>query len=136
MPNELAPILLAEDDPDDHDLFESACLEAGLANPIVWARDGQEAVERLQAGAPPALIILDLKMPRLDGLEVLRWIRAGSPAALVPVIVLTASARPEDRTEAYRLGANSFLVKPSRIQDLADLMRCLKSYWLGYNLAP
>lgn len=130
-------LLLVEDDPDDQALFLSACRDAGVASPVVWARDGREAIDLLSGDGPlPALAIVDLKMPRVTGLELLRWIRRESRAPLLPVLMLTASARREDIDESYRLGANAFLVKPSRVQELGELLAAVKVFWLRFNLLP
>jgi two-component system response regulator len=126
-------VLLVEDDPDHVFLVRRALADlAGAEVAVEVAGDGEQAVERLARtrftpGGPPQLVLLDLKMPRMDGLEVLRRIRADEAAAGLPVVVLTSSERQDDREEALRLGATWFVCKPtdghrfrSEIQQLAD----------------
>jgi CheY-like chemotaxis protein len=143
--NQKSPILLAEDDDNDVFFFKRAAREANLANPIHVARDGQETVEYiLGAGIYserevyplPCLLILDLKMPRKTGLEVLQWLRKESPLITLPVIVFSSSAQPDDIERAYRLGANSFVVKPPSIDKRAEFARMIKQFWLTFHEPP
>jgi CheY-like chemotaxis protein len=138
-------ILLVEDNPDDEELTLMALKESHLLNPIVVAHDGVEAIDYLfgqgaysAQGAPPlpAVILLDLKLPRLSGLEVLERLRAHPRTALVPVVVLTSSSEEEDILNSYRRGANSFVRKPVVFDRFADAVRQLGLYWLLLNELP
>ncbi len=139
MANAEAPvILMAEDDPDDRLLMEEAVAEAGLDVAIRFAADGRELVDCLagiKAGLAdgqaslPDLILLDLNMPRMDGREVLEWIMTGHDFRHIPVVVLTTTSSPEDRSSARVLGAADFLVKPASFDDLVALVRSLPEYW-------
>ncbi len=137
-----APVLYAEDDANDVFFLRRAFQAAGIDNPIEVARDGQEAADYLaRAGsgeqglrlAWPCLFILDLKMPRLSGLEVLAWLRQKSHLPRVPVIVFSSSAFDRDVEEAFALGANAFVVKPGSVADRLSLARCIKDFWLRFN---
>jgi CheY-like chemotaxis protein len=133
------PILLVEDDPNDVLLFRRALRRAEASAPVVVAQDGDEAVRYLSGGdgAPhPGLVILDLKLPRRSGLEVLEWIRGQPEIRRLPVIFLTSSRQPRDIEAAYELGANSYLVKPVDFDDLLEMVRTLLSYWIGLNELP
>lgn len=138
-------ILLVEDNPDDEELTLMALKESHLLNPIVVAHDGVEAMDYLfgqgaysAQGAPPlpAVILLDLKLPRLSGLEVLERLRAHPRTAFVPVVVLTSSSEEEDILNSYRRGANSFVRKPVVFDRFADAVRQLGLYWLLLNEGP
>lgn len=133
----IRPILLVEDNPMDLDLTRRAFSRRRLANPLVVARDGAEAVE-LVAGwpagqPPPAIVLLDLKLPRVDGLEVLRAIRAHPELGTVPVIVLTTSTEDQDVEKAYRIGANSYIVKPVDFEKFLAVVSQIDLYWLVLN---
>jgi CheY-like chemotaxis protein len=145
MTNHELPILLVEDDENDVFFLQRALKEERITNPVRVAEDGQEAVDYLsgvgrfadRAKFPvPCLIILDLKMPRRTGLEVLEWIRAHHAFLTIPVIVFTSSAQPEDIDRAYRLGANAFVVKPPSVEERLEFARLLKGFWLGLNRPP
>lgn len=132
------PILLVEDNPDDRALTLRAFQRNQIGNPIVAAVDGVEALDYLFAADkgqhfPPALVLLDLKLPRVDGLEVLRRIREGESTRLLPVVVLTTSREPRDIVDAYRLGANSYIRKPVDFEEFVRAIGQLGSYWLGLN---
>jgi two-component system response regulator len=138
------PILLVEDNPDDEALTLRAFAKNRISNPVVVARDGVEALERLfgrdgRSGGTepitPAVILLDLKLPRIDGLEVLRRIRADQRTALLPVVVLTTSRETQDILEAYRLGANSYIRKPVDFERFIEVIGQLGVYWLSLNEA-
>ncbi len=139
--SEAPTILVAEDDESDVLLLRRAFKEAGLTQPVHFARDGHEAIEFLwgrRHGAndrAPALVILDLKMPRRSGLEVLHWIRAQNVLRCLPVLIFSSSARREDIERAYSLGANGFLVKPASTVQRAELARFIKA-WLQFNQPP
>jgi CheY-like chemotaxis protein len=127
-----APILLAEDSEDDLLLMRRAFEKAGLANPLYVVRDGVQAIDYLSAEGQfanrdeypfPALLLLDLKMPRLSGLDVLQWIRRRAVLASLPVVVLSASQEPIDVNRCYELGARSYLVKPGSFERLVELIK-------------
>lgn len=133
-------ILLIEDNPDDEALTLRAISKNAIGNPVVVARDGVEAVDYLfgtgdSANRPlPAIVLLDLKLPRIDGLEVLRRIRADERTALLPVVILTTSSEPRDIEQAYQLGANSYIRKPVDYQQFVQTVAALASYWLSLNV--
>jgi two-component system, response regulator len=136
-------ILLVEDNPADEALTLRALKKANIANPVVVARDGVEAINYLLADdasgstrTHPQLILLDLKLPKLDGLEVLKRIRADSRTQLLPVVILTTSVEDEDRLQGYRLGANSYVRKPVDFTEFAQAVIQLGLYWLVLNERP
>ena len=122
----------------DVDLTRRAFIRHNLANPLEVARDGQEAVDfiaKWTAGEPvPTVILLDLKLPKISGLEVLRVIRAHPNFGTVPVVILTSSAEDHDIQEAYSLGANSYIVKPVDFDKFIDVARQIKLYWTVLNI--
>lgn len=132
------PILLVEDNPMDVDLTRRAFIRHNLANPLEVARDGQEALDfiaKWKMGEPlPTVILLDLKLPKVSGLEVLRAIRAHSDFGIVPVVILTSSAEDQDIQEAYSLGANSYIVKPVDFDKFIDVARQIELYWTVLNI--
>jgi CheY-like chemotaxis protein len=141
----LGAVLLVEDDENDVLLFQRAARQAAIQNPVMLARDGQEAIDYLsgreqfadRARFPfPCLMVLDIKMPRKTGLDVLEWMSGEADIGIVPVVVFSSSTRAEDVERAYRLGANAFLVKPSSVERRAELARAIKSFWLDFNLPP
>lgn len=134
---ELSGILIAEDDDNDVCLIKRAFQKAQFENPLNVVRDGEEAVAYLQGigvyadrqnNPPPALVLLDLKMPRKNGFEVLEWIREQPEFNHLPVVVLTSSQESSDISRAYALGANSYLVKPANFGSLVDMMNRLREY--------
>ena len=138
-------ILIVEDSSDDLDLMLRALKRHQITNEIVVARDGSDALGWLfgsATGAPesrrqlPALILLDLRLPKVDGLEVLRRIREDQHTRLVPVVVLTSSKEEEDRLRGYELGANSYVQKPVDFQCFSDAVRQLGMYWVLLNRPP
>ncbi|WP_291995496.1 response regulator [Candidatus Accumulibacter sp. ACC003] len=138
-------ILLVEDNPDDVKLTLRAFKRNNVANPIVVARDGVEALDYLFARgayagrrgkALPALILLDLKLPRLDGLAVLKAVRAEELTRLIPLVVLTSSKEEQDMVQSYTLGANSYVRKPVNFSEFLEAARVLGIYWLMINQAP
>jgi CheY-like chemotaxis protein len=140
-----SPILLVEDDADDVALITRAFRRANLANPVKVARDGEEAVEYLSGAGPfadrnssplPVLILLDLKVPRRTGHEVLEWIKAQDGLRRIPVAVLTSSRERRDVDRAYDLGANAYLVKPVDFEELLRMVRSLHLFWLMLNEPP
>jgi len=134
------PILLVEDNPVDVDLTLRAFARRKLANPIEVARDGQEALDRIarwEAGEPlPLVILLDLKLPRVDGLEVLRRLREHPVSRALPVVVLTSSREDKDVETAYRLHANSYIVKPVNFEKFMEVAAQIELYWCLLNHPP
>ena len=138
-------ILLVEDNPDDVKLTLRALERSRIANEVVVAQDGVEAIEYLSGTGKfagrnsdvlPQVVLLDLKMPRMDGLEFLQRIRAEEKTRLLPVVVLTTSSEDRDRIESYKLGANSYVRKPVDFNQFADAVQNLGLYWLVLNEAP
>jgi CheY-like chemotaxis protein len=140
MKDPLRPVLLVEDNPLDVDLTRRAFAAGRLANPLEVARDGEEALEwlaRWEAGEPlPVVVLLDLKLPRVDGIEVLRRIRAGTRAATVPVVVVTTSGEDADVKAAYALGVNSYIVKPVDFETFVQVAGQIQLYWGVLNNPP
>jgi len=137
-------LLLVEDNPDDETLTLRAFAKNNISNQVVVARDGVEALDYLfgtgtYAGRDvriqPQLILLDLKLPKLDGLEVLRRLRGDERTKLLPVVILTSSKEDEDRIQSYRLGANSYIRKPVDFLQFIEAVRQLGLYWLVLNEA-
>ncbi|HYE30748.1 MAG TPA: response regulator [Methylomirabilota bacterium] len=138
-------ILHVEDDPNDVLLLQRACKKAGLNVQIEAVGDGDKAVNYLSGVEPysnreqhplPTLVLLDLKMPRRSGLEVLAWIRAQPALRRLLVAVFTSSKHDEDINKAYELGANSYLVKPVGFDALVELMKMVNQYWFTINERP
>ena len=131
------PILLIEDNPMDVDLTRRAFIRHNLTNPLQVLRDGQEAIDfiaRWREGEPsPTVILLDLKLPKVSGLDVLKSVRKHSSLGTVPVVVLTSSAEDTDIHEAYLLGANSYIVKPVDFEKFIDVARQIELYWTVLN---
>jgi CheY-like chemotaxis protein len=140
----LRPILLAEDSPNDVELIITALQEARLANEVAVTHDGEQALDFLfrrgkyagRSSLQPAVILLDLKMPRVDGREVLRRIRADEELKLIPVVVLTSSREEQDLFETYRLGANAYLVKPVEFDAFISAVGKLGVFWALLNEPP
>ena len=136
-------ILLVEDNPDDIELTLKAFEKHNLANDIIVARDGEEALDILfhrdkeSAGEKtPDLILLDLKLPKVDGMEVLRQIKNNSGTKFIPVIILTSSREEKDLVESYRLGVNSYIQKPVNFEKFAEVVKQIGLYWLLINELP
>jgi CheY-like chemotaxis protein len=136
-------ILLVEDSPDDEVLTRRALVKNNIQNEVVVAHDGAEALDYLfgtgaQAGRPiaPEVILLDLKLPKIDGLEVLRRIRADERTRLLPVVILTSSREERDVISGYGLGANSYIRKPVDFGQFVEAVRQLGLYWLVLNEPP
>ena len=145
MSNKGKTILLVEDNPSDVGLTKRALQKNGITNPLVVAEDGQEALDYLFcAGAHaarniadlPVLVLLDLKLPRIDGLEVLRRVRGDSRTRRVPVVILTSSGEEQDIGAGYDCGSNSYIRKPVDFTQFAEVIRQLGLYWLVINEAP
>lgn len=138
-------ILLVEDNPDDEELTLRALARSNILNPVVVARDGAEALEYLQGDGKyagrdpsktPAVVLLDLKLPKIGGLDVLARIRADERTRLVPVVILTSSREEQDLIRGYRTGANSYILKPVDFTKFVDAVRQLGLYWLVLNEPP
>jgi len=138
-------ILQVEDEEHDVLFLQYALEQAQVNNPLAVVRDGQEALEYLkgegkfgdrQAYPLPGLVLLDLRLPRLPGLEVLRWMREQPDFAKLPVLVFSSSDQDQDVDAAYRLGANGYIVKPSSPSELSEVMRRVKKYWLEMDGPP
>jgi CheY-like chemotaxis protein len=138
-------ILLVEDNPDDEALTLRAFRKNNVTNEVVVARDGAEALDYLfgtgsyadrDVTVLPQVVILDLKLPKIDGLEVLRRLRAAPQTKLLPVVILTSSNEERDRLQGYGLGANSYVRKPVDFAEFVDAVRQLGLYWLLLNERP
>ena len=138
-------ILLVEDNPDDVELTRRALDESNVANKLVVVRDGVEALQYLfregayagrDAADLPEVVLLDLKLPKVDGLEVLRRIRANERTRILPVVVLTSSNAERDIVESYALGANSYIRKPVEFERFVEATKALGLYWLVLNEPP
>jgi CheY-like chemotaxis protein len=132
------PILIAEDSGIDADLLEMALRKSGLTGPMRFVQDGQEAIDYLEGRGEyadrkqfpfPHVIITDLKMPRVDGLQLLQWLADHPDCCVIPTILLSGSALSREITSAYKLGANTYFQKPTEFAALLDLVRSLKDYW-------
>ena len=134
-------IMLIEDDPDDRDLTIRALRKNNVLNPVTVASNGAEALTMLLGNdhrdqGNPALILLDLKLPKVDGLEVLRRIRADQRTRLIPVLVLTSSRQEEDLRAAYDLGANGYVRKPVTFSEFSEVVHTIGLFWLLLNQPP
>lgn len=135
-------ILLVEDNPQDAELAIRALKKHMPVSHLLHVSDGQEALDFLfnhtsdDAPKPPKVVLLDLKLPKVGGLEVLREIRANEHTKLLPVVVLTSSREDSDVAEAYRLGVNSFIVKPVDFENFLEVVSNMGSYWINLNQAP
>jgi two-component system response regulator len=144
MANDGVEILLVEDNPNDELLALHAFARQKIVNNIHVVRDGAEALEYVfctgtyadRSNANPKLILLDLKLPLVDGIEVLRQIRADARTAMIPVVILTASAEERDVVEGYKLGVNSYIVKPVDFEQFNEVAKHLGYYWLLLNRQP
>ena len=129
-------ILIVEDNPNDLELALHALKKNNLTNPIHVARDGAEALDFLfgpGAGLKPKVILLDLKLPKVDGMEVLKRIKSDPRTQMIPVVVLTSSREERDIIDSYRLGVNSYITKPVDFEQFAEVVRQLGLYWLLLN---
>ena len=140
MKNEI--ILLVEDNPDDADLVQLSLKQNNISNEVILARDGVEALDYLYctgayAGRDktdmPAVILLDLKLPKVDGFEVLKRVRAEESTRLLPVVILTSSKEDQDTIKGYQLGANSYVSKPVEFNEFSQAVKQLGLYWLILN---
>ncbi len=141
---EQVKILLVEDSPLDAELTIRALKDGKLANTVEWVKDGQQALDYLfqegdyagRTGVLPQLVLLDLKMPRVSGIEVLRAIKSDARTRLIPVVVMTSSQEEKDIAESYDLGVNSYVVKPVDFIAMTNLARQAGYYWLAINQSP
>lgn len=131
-------ILIIEDDPNDVLLLKKALSRAGIKDPIQVVTDGGQAIRYLQGDDEygdrlqfpfPSVIFTDLKMPRMSGFDVLQWLRTHPECSVIPLIILTASRMDEDVRRAYQMGANAYLVKPSSIEELQEMVRTAYEFW-------
>ncbi len=138
-------ILLVEDNPNDAELAMRALKKHNLANSIIWVKDGAEALDFIFAGGAysdrninniPKVILLDLRLPKVDGLEVLRAVKSDERAKLIPVVVLTSSREEKDIVESYNLGVNSYITKPVGFEAFVNTVKELGMYWLLLNNPP
>ena len=137
-------ILLAEDNPVDAEMTLRALQKHHLANKVHWVRDGAEALDYLfgtgayagRGDANPKLVLLDIKMPRVDGIDVLKRLRADERTRLLPVVVMTSSTQDRDMIESYRLGVNSYVVKPVQFGAFAETVSAVGFYWVLTNCTP
>ena len=140
-----ATVLYVEDDPNDTMLFQHACRKAGVEFELRSVADGDEAIAYLQGEDAfsdrqkfplPEIVLLDLKMRRVSGFDVLQWIRREELLKKLPVIVLTSSNHENDIRQAYDLGANSYLVKPVGFDSLVEVVKTIHGYWISFNQQP
>ncbi len=138
-------ILLVEDNPTDAELCIRALKKHNFANKLVWAKDGAEALDFLfgtgsysgrEINPKPRVILLDLRLPKVDGLEIIRRVKADDRLKTIPIVVLTSSKEDRDVTESYKLGANSFVSKPVVFEEFAEAVARLGLYWLIVNRPP
>jgi CheY-like chemotaxis protein len=142
--NTLGRILIVEDDPNDVELTLTALADYNLANEVVVTRDGQQALDYLycrgefnaRSGDNPAVILLDLKLPKIDGLEVLQQIRSDERLKMLPVVVLTSSHEEKDMMRSYQLGVNAYVVKPVDFHEFVNAVKELGVFWAVINEPP
>jgi CheY-like chemotaxis protein len=141
---EQVEILLVEDNAEDAEMTMRALRKKNLANHVHWVKDGEEALDYLfcsgpyagrQPGHPPKLVLLDIKMPKVDGIEVLRRVK-GSELKTIPVVVMTSSNEERDVLESYRLGVNSYIVKPVQFEAFLETVSKIGLYWVLTNRLP
>jgi CheY-like chemotaxis protein len=137
-----SPVLMVEDDPNDVVLVRRAFRKANLQHPVYAVEDGEAAIAYLdgrgeyadrEAAPLPHLVLLDLKLPRRSGLEVLEWVKSQPCLKRIPVVVLTSSRQPSDVNRAYDLGVNAYLVKPVSFDRLLEMVTAIETFWLGMN---
>ena len=144
-PTDHIEILLVEDNPADAEMTLRALRRNNLANKVHWVKDGEQALEFMFRGgeyagrdpnAAPKLILLDIKMPKVDGIEVLRRLKANDETRAVPVVVMTSSNEERDVLESYRLGVNSYIVKPVQFEVFLETVAKIGLYWVITNRVP
>lgn len=137
-------VLLVEDNPDEVFLTQRAFQKGEIANPLKVVSDGRQALDFLFSqgsyadrdnGDKPDLVLLDLKLPLVNGLDVLKELRANPNTCHIPVVVLTSSTENRDKTESYRLGASDYISKPTRLNEFIEIIKCIKVRWLGSDRA-
>jgi len=141
---QLGRILMVEDDDNDVDMTLTALEEYNLANEVVVTRDGEEALDYLfcrgqyesRASDNPAVLLLDLKLPKVDGLEVLRQVKSDDKLKLIPVVVLTSSHEEKDMVASYKLGVNAYVVKPVDFHEFVNAIKELGVFWAVINVPP
>jgi DNA-binding response OmpR family regulator len=142
--NKLGRILMVEDDPKDVELTLTALDEYNLANEVIVTRDGEQALDYLycrgdyetRSSGNPAVMLLDLKLPKIDGLEVLKQIRSDPVLSMVPVVVLTSSKEEKDMVASYKLGVNAYVVKPVDFHEFVNAIKELGVFWAVINEPP
>lgn len=141
---EIKTVLLAEDNPRDAELTLEALRENNLANDIIWVQDGEMVLNYLlkegefvdRTPGLPAVVILDLKMPKMDGIETLAAIRSNEKLKSIPVVMLTSSQQEEDLVKSYNLGVNAYVVKPVDLADFMEAIKQLGMFWVVVNQSP
>jgi CheY-like chemotaxis protein len=142
--NQLGRILMVEDDPNDIELTITALEEYNLANEVVVAQDGEQALDYLycrgqykdRSDENPAVMLLDLKLPKVDGLEILQRVKSDEKLKMIPVVVLTSSREEKDLVASYKLGVNAYVVKPVDFHEFVNAIRDLGIFWAVINAAP
>jgi CheY-like chemotaxis protein len=142
--NQLGRILMVEDDPNDIELTITALEEYNLANEVVVAQDGEQALDYLycrgqykdRSDENPAVMLLDLKLPKVDGLEILQRVKSDEKLKMIPVVVLTSSREEKDLVASYKLGVNAYVVKPVDFHEFVNAIRELGIFWAVINAAP
>jgi DNA-binding response OmpR family regulator len=142
--NKLGRILMVEDDPKDVELTLTALEEYNLANEVIVTRDGEQALDYLncrgeyktRSNGNPAVMLLDLKLPKVDGLEVLKQIKTNGKLSMIPVVVLTSSKEEKDMVASYRLGVNAYVVKPVDFHEFVNAIKELGVFWAVINEPP
>lgn len=140
----LKRILLADDSPRDTELALDALAQNNLANEVVAVRDGAEALDYLyrrgpfadRAGGNPAVVLLDLKMPKVDGIEVLRQVKSDPQLKMIPMVVLTSSREEQDLVSSYELGVNAYIVKPVQFREFVEALKVVGAFWAVMNEPP
>ena len=142
--NELGRILIVEDDPKDVELTLTALAEYNLANEVIVTRDGEEALDylycrgnfKMRASDNPAVMLLDLKLPKVDGLEVLQQVKSDEKLKMIPVVVLTSSREDKDMVASYQLGVNAYVVKPVDFHEFVNAIKEIGVFWAVINEPP
>ena len=132
----MTKVLLVEDNPDEAMLMSRTLRRLGVGLELRWVSDAEAAHAALQDSALPSVVFMDIKLPRSSGLELLSWMRSRREYDMVPVVMLSTSEQTDDLQQAYISGANAYLVKPSNLRDLEDLMQVTGRFWLEFNRIP